>query len=172
MIRYLLLCLPLLMGCGNAAAPDASGSSRDRSAATIVLVRHAEKEAGEDPGLTPEGQQRALRLAERYADERLSAVYTTDTRRTRATAAPTAAAHELQVAVYDPADVASLAKRLLQTPAGQTVLVVGHSNTIPSLVNALVPGAGLAAIDESDFSNLFVVRVAAKGSARLQQRTY
>lgn len=136
----LLVALPL-----TAESPPA-----DAPATQILLVRHAEAEGtGGDAALTAAGRRRAEALAELLAGEDLDAVLATDTRRARDTAAPVAARHGLEVALYDHRDLAELAARLRQR--GGTVLVVGHSNTTPELVRLLggEPGEPIAH-DEHD----------------------
>src|SRR6478752_3631108 len=59
---------------------------------TIVLVRHAEKQIGtiDDAPLTPQGEQRAARLAQMFGDGesfgRVQKIYITDTKRSQQTA--------------------------------------------------------------------------------------
>lgn len=125
-ITLLFSALTLMSGC----APRPDGPSL-----RLVAVRHAEKADGDDPPLKPEGEARALALADLLQGLPLTAVYSTDTRRTRDTAGPTAAAHGLPVTTYAPADQGPLALRLRDE--GGVVLVVGHSNTVPGFVEAL-----------------------------------
>jgi broad specificity phosphatase PhoE len=116
----------------------------------VLLVRHAEAEPdGADPELTEAGRRRAEALAQLLAGEELAAVLVTDTRRARATAAPVAARHGLVVEVYDPRRLADLAGRLRAREGN--ILVVGHSNTTPELVELLGgdPGEPIAH-DEHD----------------------
>ena len=54
---------------------------------------------------------------------------------------------------------------------GKPVLGVGHSNTIPGLVNYLVPGQDLNDLDEGDFSSVFFVRVE-DGQAQVLRLSY
>ena len=63
----------------------------------------------------------------------------------------------LPVIGYDPRDLESFASTLRATPG--TILVVGHSNTIPELVD-LLGGKPGAPIDEaSEYDRLYVVTV-------------
>ena len=63
------------------------------------------------------------------------------------------------------------ADAVLRTHAGQTVLVAGHSNTVPLLIEAL--GVSPApSLDESDYDDLFVVVVERGGDARLTHLHY
>lgn len=149
-------------GCASMQASDAP--------AGYVIVRHAEK-AMEDPGdpvLTDAGRQRASALADALADAPVVAVYATEFRRTQQTAAPVAARHGLAVATYDakqPAD--AFAARLRRDHARGTVVVVGHSNTVPGIVSALC-GCAVAPIDESDYGNRYFVAFDARGNPVLR----
>ena len=104
----------------------------------FIVVRHAEKETGadvgQDPALTAAGRVRAAAIAQALADAPVAAVYSTDYARTRETALPTARAHGLEVVTYDAREPAeTLAARLRASHATGTVLVVGHSNTVPAI---------------------------------------
>jgi bisphosphoglycerate-dependent phosphoglycerate mutase len=57
------------------------------------------------------------------------------------------------VRLFDPIE---LKDHILTHHAGQTVLVVGHSNTIPELIRQL-GGTSLPNIDDCEFDNLFVL---------------
>ena len=121
------------------------------------LVRHAEKTAERpDPGLTDAGSIRAVMLADELEDVGLTAIWSTDYKRTRDTAAPIAARLGLEVQLYDPADLPGFAAQLKTDPA-QVALVVGHSNTTPQLTEAL-GGDPATPIDEGhEYDRLYVV---------------
>jgi broad specificity phosphatase PhoE len=151
-----------------AALPRLSAQSSGQ-AMTVVVVRHAEKAAAPaaDPPLTAAGEQRARDLLAAVRDAGVGAVITTQFARTRQTAQPTASALGLRVEVVPalaaathPSEVAAAVRK----HAGQTVLVVGHSNTVPAIIEAL--GAKRpAAICDSEYDNLYVVTIAADGKA-------
>lgn len=122
---------------------------------TIYLVRHAEKAAGSDPGLTPAGQQRAEWLADYFEGNEVRVVYTTPYRRTRETAQPTAQLLGLEPVEYDPRDLQAFAKQLIEN--GETSVVAGHSNTTPALVNALLGQERFYPLQ--DFQYDFIFRV-------------
>ena len=63
----------------------------------------------------------------------IDAVYATHLRRTQLTAAPLAAARDLDLRVLPAGDTARLLARLRAAHCGGEVLVVGHSNTVPEL---------------------------------------
>jgi broad specificity phosphatase PhoE len=146
-------------------APAANGPVSATEASTIVLVmRHAERanEPGPDPALSAAGAARAERLAEAARDAQVAAVFTTQFRRTRETAAPLARAAgvaviERPVTAAEAAGYAdALAREIRERHAGRTVAVVGHSNTVPAVVAALTqrPAPALA---DSDYGDVFVV---------------
>lgn len=132
--------------------------------ATVYLVRHAEK--APDPGdgnpeLSEAGHARAKALARTLSDVPIQAVITTELVRTQQTAAPTAKAHQLTAEVIPSADIAALAERLKSTPAGQRVLVVGHSHTIPELMQRL--GHNDVKVDSGDYDDVWVLTVGGSG---------
>jgi len=144
---------------------------------TVVLVRHAEKALGtiDDPPLSPEGEQRSERLAQLFGERegagRLDAIYVTDTRRTQQTSAPLAARLHLVPMVVPAQDIARTAARLLSEHRGGTVLLIGHSNTLPQLVREL-SGKQIEPIPENDYSEIYVLSVPRFGGASLLHMKY
>jgi broad specificity phosphatase PhoE len=140
----------------------------------VVLVRHAEKadEPGPDPALSEAGEQRAQALVGRLKHTGIDTIYVTSLQRTALTAKPLAQQLDIEPNVYWPneeghgAAARALADLIRTAHAGETVLVVGHSNTLPLIVEALT-GVHFDEIDESDYENLFVVTVDAQGRTRL-----
>jgi broad specificity phosphatase PhoE len=122
---------------------------------TLLLVRHAERAAGQD-ALTAAGLARAAELAHVGERAGVAAVYHSDTVRTRDTAQPLAKALGL-VAIERPATaIASLVSEILARHRGETVLVVGHGNTVPQIIGE-AGGPALPNIGEDEFDNLFVL---------------
>ena len=176
MIPYVLLPVLLLLGSascgpGEFTAAD-TGATAAREITTVILVRHAEKEAGEDPELTNAGTARAEHLRDMLAEVDLAAVYSTDTQRTQATAIPTATAHGLRPIAYDPAALDRLAQTLRSDYAGRTVLVVGHSNTTPELLTALLGRSSGISIAAEEFGHLLIASVPRSGRGRLLHLHY
>lgn len=137
---------------------------------TVVLVRHAEKQdASDDASLSDAGRVRAAALARALADQRLGAVFTSQYRRTAETVAPVCAAQQLEPVVVPAADARGLAARIRRDAAGSTVLVCGHSNTLPAILRAL----GIAEpppIGDDDYDRLFVVTLGLGGPRLLALR--
>lgn len=142
-----------------------AGLSPLAPAATIILVRHAERNAGMTPDvlLTPRGEERARQLANILKDANIRAVYTTEVRRTQQTAEPTAQQFHLQPIVIPSKDMDTLISRLQALPDDETVLVVGHANTVPLVVERLGGGA-VPAISDTEYDRMVVV--VTKGKAK------
>lgn len=143
----------------------------------VIVIRHAEKvEGGEDPPLTEAGEARAARLARMFGDAgdplRLEAIYVTAPQRNRMTAAPLAQRLGLTPTIVDSADPQALARRVLREHAGQRVLIVGHADTMPALIAALSGGAGIAAIDPTDYGSMIIVAVPRVGRANVLALRY
>lgn len=127
---------------------------------TIILVRHAEKAdaTSVDPDLSPEGKQRADRLMKVVEKYRPGAVYSTDFKRTRDTAAPMAARRKLQVQTYDAKKPSELVDAIMKSKT-KRFLIVGHSNTIPGLANLLGKKDLFKNLDESEYGAIWIVRI-------------
>lgn len=164
----LILCLSLL--------PASLTQAEEAPMTSFILLRHAEKstapEAGKDPPLSEAGIARAQRIAQRLKDADIAAVYATQYRRTQNTAAPTAQQHGLPVQVLwmgkrDLREVAAdLRDELLRRHRGRTVLIIGHSNTVPIFVEAF-SGQSAAAMPESEFDRWSEVCLGADGRVLL-----
>jgi broad specificity phosphatase PhoE len=126
----------------------------------IFIVRHAEKaDASKDPDLSEAGRTRAEDLAKILRDARITAIYTTEFKRTQETAAPLAKAVGIVPSSLPAKDIDALAEKL-RAAKGNT-FVVAHGNTIPDLIKMLgIPES--INIAENDYDNLFVVTLTAK----------
>lgn len=148
LFRQLAALLLFALAACATTAPEAPAPS-------WYVVRHLQKAEGQDPGLSAEGARNAERLASRFGDDRPAAIYVSTTRRARETAAPLAARLGLTLKEYDPRDTPGLVARV-KAEAG-TVVVVGHSNTVPEIV-ARLGGARPADLAETDYGDIFRVR--------------
>jgi broad specificity phosphatase PhoE len=143
-------------------------------ATVVVVVRHAEKATDDprDPSLSEAGQVRAEALAKQLADTPPIVVFSTQYRRTRDTAAPTAQAAGVDVTVrpVDAGNAASyardLARDLHALPAGSTALVVGHSNTVPGIV-AAISGHAQPEMPETEYDRYTVIVLDGNGGGRV-----
>jgi 2,3-bisphosphoglycerate-dependent phosphoglycerate mutase len=124
----------------------------------IILLRHAEKVLDEtsDPILTDEGKKRAERLSFLFSDIKIDKIFSSPYNRTKMTVANLAKSRNLQVEEYDPRDL-NFAKYLLQKEQGKTIVVVGHSNTTPILVNKLIGEDKFNQLSEDVYSKLWIL---------------
>jgi broad specificity phosphatase PhoE len=142
----LVIALFALAACATTAAPAPS---------VTYVMRHLNTPAGErDPDLLPAGQRAAEALPAWFGRERVRAIYVSDFRRTRQTAAPLAARLGLTPIVYDPADTPGLIARVRAGP--HPALIVGHSNTVPDIIAAL-GGTRPAPLVHEDFGDIWRV---------------
>lgn len=123
---------------------------------TIYVMRHLNTPAGvTDPDLTPAGQDNAKRLAAWFSDRKLDALYVSTAKRAQQSVAPLASAKRLTPVLYDPRDGAGLVAKVRE--AKGTVLVVGHSNTVPDIVEQL-GGERPADIPHEQFGDLWELK--------------
>lgn len=139
---------------------------------TIIFVRHAEKiDDSRDPELSEEGENRALRLAKMLENMPIDAIYSTDYKRTRGTIGPVAVAKQLDVQFYDPRDHARLDEILVANKGG-TVLICGHSNSVPMTVNFYLDEERFEKFLETDYENFIVLTLKEKGDASVLHLKY
>src|SRR6266478_4620644 len=122
----------------------------------VVIVRHAEKatNGGSDPDLSSAGRARADALARILKDSGITAIFTSEFKRTQETAAPTATSAQVTPTVVAAKDTAALVTKLHQLNGN--ALVVGHGDTIPNIVKALGINSPIN-IPDADYSELFIV---------------
>lgn len=129
---------------------------------TIFLVRHAEKaeavEGNRDPELNEAGLIRSEKLAEMLSDADVDFIYSTDFKRTRGTGLPLAKASGKEIIIYNPREPGILDK-ILEETGNERILVIGHSNTVPMMVNQLIKEDRFSFLDESEYDKLFIVTI-------------
>jgi phosphohistidine phosphatase SixA len=173
----------VLGGCaaGTPATNSPSGppaNIRSEAPTTVFLVRHAEKasDAGDDPPLTEIGRRRADDLATTLRDAGVEVVVVSERRRTHETAAPLVRARGIafdtvRLGSTVAEHAAAVARRIREAHRGRTVLVVGHSNTIPPIVAAL-GGPRFPDICDPVHSELFTMLIRETGSPQLVRSRY
>ncbi len=145
--------------------------AQDVLTSTYYFVRHAEKQVDgtRDPHLTEDGEARATKWGNLFKSEKIDVIYTTDYYRTKETASGLAAAmivpnklepgtsNDITIKTYDPRNI-NIPEFLKETK-GKRVVVVGHSNTTPNFVNAVLGKKKYEQIDESIYGNFYIVTV-------------
>jgi len=130
---------------------------------TYYLIRHAEKEpvanGNKNPHLSKEGKLRAAKWKKVFQEVSLDNIYSTDFYRTQETAAPLAEEKNITVVTYDPTDLFN--PSFEEKNKGKVVLVVGHSNTTPTLANKIIGKQHYSQIDENTFEKLYIIHIQA-----------
>ena len=170
-ILYIIIVQLLLLSTSCKDDPKNEGNFYDDTLnSTFYFIRHAEKDRSDpeniDPELNQKGLGRAMHWAEILADVPLDAVYTTDFERTAMTAAPTSVKNDITVQFYETEtiDMAQFQADNL----GKKVLIVGHSDSTPRLVNEIIGEDMYTPLDDSDNGSLFIVQVV-NGNATSQR---
>lgn len=145
---------------------------------TYILLRHAEKDTSAagatmmkaDPPLSEQGKQRAEKLVQVLANYTPDEIYSTNYIRTQSTVAPLSKKFNKSVELYDNKNLKDFSEKLLQLK-GKTVVVAGHSNTTPRLVNLLIGENRYPDLDERVYDLLWIVTVAG-GKAEVREVRY
>jgi phosphohistidine phosphatase SixA len=152
----------------QAAAAQQQPSPRT---STVVLVRHAEKASNDpDAPLSAQGQQRAECLAHVLKDSGVKRIYVTDTKRTQQTADPLAKALGLKPTIVPANDTSTLVRDVFYGTGGNA-LVVGHSNTLPLIIQRVQAGT-VPPIGENEYDGLYVLTVMEGSSTPVLKMRY
>lgn len=156
MIRYLVIICITFFSI-NALAQEKPHTETT----TYYFIRHAEKDRSnpseKDAYLTQEGHQRAQDWSIILQHTPFDAVYSTDFNRTKETAQPTADNNRLEIINYSVNT--GYDEAFKEATKGKTVLIVGHSNTIPDFVNAVIGHEKYNDIEDSNNGNLYIVTI-------------
>lgn len=165
-----------------------TASSAALAQRAVILVRHAEKEADpqllRDSGVDPEklrdpavdlrvpisrvGKERAAALARVLGRSRIDVIYTSRADRTRQTAQPTAEALGITPKPIERDQI----PRFSELHRDQVVLIVGHSNTLPGLIDTLTKRSNGITIDDETFDDLFILLSKPDGTWGLLRSKY
>jgi len=134
-------------------------SSQDCS--EFFLIRHAEKERtdlqNKNPNLNEKGKLRALKWAEVFKNIEFDKIYSTNYHRTLETVMPISKKSKKEILIYSPSKINY--GKFLSDNNNNKVLVVGHSNTIPVFVNGLIKQNFYGQINDTNNSNLYIVKI-------------
>jgi broad specificity phosphatase PhoE len=143
-----------------------------RPVTTVLIVRHAEKAIG-TPGvpLNEEGHARAQTLMHVAGDAGVAAVYASESLRNQQTVQPLADQLGVPVQVIAAADTEGLVDHLQSNYPGEVVVIAGHRNTIPAIIEEL-GGGTIRPIPDEDYDGLFVVTVSRFREAEVLHLNY
>jgi phosphohistidine phosphatase SixA len=143
---------------------------RDASTTVVILVHPAEKTPGtiDDPPLSPEGEERAQRLAQMFAGPAvgtIDAIYASDDRRAQQTAAPLAERLHRVPALLNHAEARAGAARALHEHGGGTVLMIVSGPALLQVLSELAGGAPAGAPDDPNLA--YIISVPSVGHAHV-----
>ena len=155
-IVLLLAVLTLVAACKEAGKINLA---EKENTSVYYFIRHAEKDRSDstnkNPSLTIQGLERANKWALFFKDKNIAAVYSTNYKRTQQTALPIAKEQNLEIISYTAKELIS--EKFIANNKGKNIVIVGHSNTTPELVNNLLGEKKYEDISDSENNNLFVV---------------
>lgn len=133
---------------------------------TYILIRHAEKDTTvqgstmmqADPPLTKQGEARSQKLVKMLQEFEIDEIYSTNYIRTKSTVKPLAEKNNLDIQTYNARDLKNFASKLLQEK-DKTIVIAGHSNTTPTLVNLIIGKEEYQPLDESVYNKIFIVTI-------------
>lgn len=140
---------------------------------TIILVRHAEKAKSNDnnPNLSEIGQQRAKKLAKTLKNASINAIYATEFARTQETAKPLSEIINIPIKIIEANSTDKLVNEIQDKHKGENILIVGHSNTLPSIIEKL-GNIKIQEINENEYNNLFILNISKNDRAKLLSLKY
>jgi broad specificity phosphatase PhoE len=152
-------------------------TAQDTGPSIVWLVRHADRaDNSPDSALKkPEGEKRAQDLKTCLGGKAVTAIITTDKKRTVQTAEPIASKEGITPVVVPIADTAKGIKQNVELVAAKVrtmsgkVLVVGHSNTVAGIIEKLGGPPGLG--DITVFHRLFILDFS-KGNVAFDEMKY
>ena len=126
----------------------------------IYLIRHAEKDRSDplnkNPHLNEKGIERSLLWNGYFENKEVNSIYSTNYNRTIETVLPVSLAKGIKPIIYSASNINY--ESFLKKEKGNTVIVVGHSNTIPGFVNKLIEDDYYKQINDTVNSNLYIVK--------------
>ena len=149
-MRYLIILTILFLSC-NQTVDDC---------VEVYLIRHAEKDRSDplnkNPHLNKRGIERSLLWNGYFENKEVNSIYSTNYNRTIETVLPVSLAKGIKPIIYSASNINY--ESFLKKEKGNTVIVVGHSNTIPGFVNKLIEDDYYKQINDTVNSNLYIVK--------------
>jgi broad specificity phosphatase PhoE len=142
----------------------------------VILVQPTEKDPGtiDDPPASPEGEERAERLAHMFGSTggvgRVDAIYVSDDRRAHQAAAPLAERLQRVPSVFSGADARAAAGRVRHEHSGGVVLVVASGTALPLLLKDLAGVEPASAADQPDV--IYIISIPTYGHAHVARLVY
>ena len=126
----------------------------------VYLIRHAEKDrtdkTNSNPHLNSLGTKRSLKWKDFFKNINFDIIYSTNYHRTLETIKPFSE-NGTELIIYNPSKIDY--NEFVSNNKGKTILVVGHSNTIPTFTNRISNKNLYNDIEDNNNSNLYVVTI-------------
>ena len=126
----------------------------------VYLIRHAEKDrtdkTNSNPHLNSLGTKRSLKWKDFFKNINFDIIYSTNYHRTLETIKPFSE-NGTELIIYNPSKIDY--NEFVSNNKGKTILVVGHSNTIPTFTNRISNKNLYNDIEDNNNSNLYVVNI-------------
>ena len=126
---------------------------------SVYLIRHAEKDRTNkeerNPHLNDKGIERIFKWKSFFKNIKFDKFYSTNYHRTIETIQPISNGED--IVIYSPSNIDY--DGFLKLNKGKVVLVVGHSNTIPTFANNLLGSPVYNNIEDDNNSNLYVINI-------------
>ncbi len=155
-MRLILIAILATLGCSS--NDDSQPVQPEPVQTVIYLIRHAEKaDSSANPNLSADGLQRANNWSVILQDVAFDAFYSTNYNRTLQTIQPIANSNAKEVTIYDPTNFSL--QDVITNHSGKNVFIVGHSNTIPELINTYLGTSVYPIMTETEFGNLCKITI-------------
>tara|TARA_B100001996_G_scaffold69798_1_gene51060 strand:+ start:228 stop:746 length:519 start_codon:yes stop_codon:yes gene_type:complete len=146
--------------CAQVSYTQTLGSNDALSESVYYFIRHAEKDRSnpenKNPELNQQGKIRALNWLYFFRDIPLKKIYSTNYNRTIQTVKQIAEEKNITISYYSPENID--VENFKKQNKNMSILVVGHSNTTPELVNLIIGENKFEKMNDNDNSSLFVIR--------------
>src|SRR5262245_56382324 len=175
MLAIVLKDLFLVLAAFGLAADGSSeseGQPEKLGLATVIVIRHAEKDVGDDPSLTEKGQKRAKELVHVLEQAGIKAIYAAKVKRAQQTAQPLQASLKLAKLFDASQSPAALAGEVRERYAGQTVLIIGQVPTIPGILKAFGVTTDEVREAVSSYDSMFILQLSSQGKCKLLKLKY
>ena len=147
------------------AAIDAANRKQESlsDVTQIYIIRHTEKadETAENPELSAAGIERAKYWKEVFQHIEFDQVFTTDFVRNIQTAEIISTDNSIKPELYYPMSFDVL--KFINLIRGEKVLIIGHSNTIPDMVNRLIDETRYPPMSHENYNILYIVNINKNG---------
>jgi len=140
---------------------SSSAIAQENNVTILYLFRHAEtipppySDNPPNPKLSDLGIERAVLLKNNFRDIAITKIFSSDYTRTKMTVEPLSISKNLEIDTYNPRELEDFALRLKQMEG--IIVISGHSNTTPELVDFLGGDAGPKIDHTIEYDRLYIV---------------